>query len=83
MTDFIAKKLSRRNVIAGAAVAAPAILSFGRGSFAQAQTTLSLGHGAAPNNPRHIAAEKFAEIVKEKDRWSRRHPGRAVGTAGR
>lgn len=62
---LISKLLSRRTLVAGA-VAAPAILAFGRGSFAQAQTTLSLGHGAAPNNPRHAGAEKFAEIVKEK-----------------
>jgi tripartite ATP-independent transporter DctP family solute receptor len=27
---------------------------------------LSLGHGAAPGNPRHEAAVKFAELVKEK-----------------
>jgi len=27
---------------------------------------LSLGHGAAPDNPRHIASLKFAEIVKAK-----------------
>ena len=33
----------------------------------QAQTVkLSLGHGAAPDNPRHIASLKFAEIVKAK-----------------
>ena len=32
---------------------------------AQAQTTkLTLGHGAAPGNPRHEASLKFAEIVK-------------------
>ena len=34
---------------------------------AQAQTTkLSLGHGAAPGNPRHEASMKFAEVVKVK-----------------
>ena len=34
---------------------------------AQAQTTkLTLGHGAAPGNPRHEAAVKFAETVKAK-----------------
>jgi TRAP-type transport system periplasmic protein len=63
--ETMTMKLSRRLVV-GAAVATPAILTFGRGSFAQAQTTLSLGHGAAPTNPRHIAAEKFAEVVKDK-----------------
>jgi TRAP-type transport system periplasmic protein len=34
--------------------------------FAYAQTKLSLGHGAAPDNPRHIASLKFAEVVKAK-----------------
>ncbi|NMF98938.1 TRAP transporter substrate-binding protein [Aromatoleum toluolicum] len=34
---------------------------------AMAQTVkLSLGHGAAPGNPRHEASVKFAELVKEK-----------------
>ncbi|MEY4749551.1 MAG: hypothetical protein RIQ60_1765 [Pseudomonadota bacterium] len=34
---------------------------------AQAQTIkLSLGHGAAPGNPRHEASLKFAEVVKAK-----------------
>ena len=34
---------------------------------AQAQTTkLTLGHGAAPGNPRHEAALKFGEVVKTK-----------------
>jgi tripartite ATP-independent transporter DctP family solute receptor len=34
---------------------------------AQAQTTkLTLGHGAAPGNPRHEAAVKFAEVLKVK-----------------
>jgi tripartite ATP-independent transporter DctP family solute receptor len=33
----------------------------------QAQTTkLTLGHGAAPGNPRHEAAVKFAEVLKAK-----------------
>jgi TRAP-type C4-dicarboxylate transport system substrate-binding protein len=34
---------------------------------AQAQTVkLTLGHGAAPGNPRHEASLKFAEVVKAK-----------------
>lgn len=33
---------------------------------AQAQTKLTLGHGAAPGNPRHEAAVLFAERVKAK-----------------
>jgi TRAP-type transport system periplasmic protein len=57
--------ISRRSLLI-AGVAASAVPSMTGGSFAQAQVTLSLGHGAAPNNPRHIGAEKFAEIVREK-----------------
>ena len=34
------------------------------GAFAQ--TTLTLGHGAAPGNPRSVAAEEFAKLVEEK-----------------
>lgn len=55
--------LSRRTLL-GAGLAMPAVLSLPRG--AQAQTVFSLGHNAAPTNPRHIACEKFAEIIKEK-----------------
>ena len=32
----------------------------------QAQTKITLGHGAAPGNPRHEASLKFAEVVKAK-----------------
>ena len=35
-------------------------------SAAHAQTRLSLGHGAAPGNPRSEAALKFASLIKEK-----------------
>jgi TRAP-type transport system periplasmic protein len=43
------------------AVAAAAVLPFA----AQAQAVkLTLGHGAAPGNPRHEAALKFAEVAK-------------------
>jgi TRAP-type transport system periplasmic protein len=36
-------------------------------ALAQAQTVkLTLGHGAAPGNPRHEAAVKFAEVLKAK-----------------
>ncbi len=42
---------------------AAATLSFA----AQAQTTkLTLGHGAAPGNPRHEASVKFADVLKAK-----------------
>jgi tripartite ATP-independent transporter DctP family solute receptor len=34
-------------------------------AFAQ-NVKLSLGHGAAPDNPRHLASVKFAELVKAK-----------------
>jgi tripartite ATP-independent transporter DctP family solute receptor len=45
------------------AIAAAALLPLA----AQAQAVkLTLGHGAAPDNPRHIAATKFAETVKAK-----------------
>jgi TRAP-type transport system periplasmic protein len=45
------------------ALAAAAVLPIA----AQAQTTkLTLGHGAAPGNPRHEAALKFAEAAKAK-----------------
>ncbi|KQT11277.1 TRAP transporter substrate-binding protein [Ramlibacter sp. Leaf400] len=34
---------------------------------AQAQATkITLGHGAAPENPRHVASMKFAEVLKAK-----------------
>lgn len=48
----------------GLALAAPAILTTARN--ARAATTLTLGHGAAPGNPRTIAAAKFAELVAQK-----------------
>ena len=57
---------NRRNflTLATGALAAPAIV-FGIRP-AQAATTLTLGHGAAPGNPRTLAAAKFAELVAEK-----------------
>lgn len=45
------------------ALAAAAVLPFA--AHAQA-VKLTLGHGAAPGNPRHEAAVKFAELVKAK-----------------
>ncbi|ATU95071.1 TRAP transporter substrate-binding protein [Phyllobacterium zundukense] len=58
--------LRRRGFLtaAVAAIAAPAIITGIRP--AQAATTLTLGHGAAPGNPRTVAASKFAELVAEK-----------------
>lgn len=49
-----------------------AVMAFAAGAFVfpfavQAQAVkLTLGHGAAPGNPRHEAAVKFAEVVKVK-----------------
>jgi tripartite ATP-independent transporter DctP family solute receptor len=53
------------SLLAGSAVAAFAAAAiFSSGSFAQ--TTLTLGHGAAPGNPRSVAAEEFKKLVEEK-----------------
>lgn len=59
-------KLSRRQLLAGtgALLAAPALIGFSGRAYAQA--TLTLGHGAAPGNPRTVAAALFADLVVEK-----------------
>ncbi|MBB3937309.1 TRAP transporter substrate-binding protein [Aureimonas phyllosphaerae] len=59
-------QLTRRAMLAGlgTALAAPAVLSFP--TRARAATVLTLGHGAAPGNPRTLAAARFSERVKEK-----------------
>ncbi|MBB5539103.1 TRAP transporter substrate-binding protein [Rhizobium giardinii] len=59
-------RIDRRTFLATAAatLAAPTILASVRP--ARAATTLTLGHGAAPGNPRTVAAAKFAELVAEK-----------------
>jgi tripartite ATP-independent transporter DctP family solute receptor len=55
------RKTFTRSLLAVAALAAALPLA------AQAQAVkLTLGHGAAPGNPRHEAAVKFAEVVKAK-----------------
>jgi tripartite ATP-independent transporter DctP family solute receptor len=41
-----------------------ALACVGSMAFAQTATKLTLGHGAAPGNPRHEASVKFAEVVK-------------------
>src|SRR3712207_969518 len=41
-------------------IAAPAVLR------AQSKVRLTLGHGAAPGNPRSLAAERFAELLRER-----------------
>ncbi len=48
-----------------AAIAA-AVLAFSGLALAQSAVKLTLGHGAAPGNPRHEASVKFAELVKAK-----------------
>jgi tripartite ATP-independent transporter DctP family solute receptor len=59
--------ITRRNFVlaAGAAVATPAIIT-SSSRRAAAATTLTLAHGAAPGNPRALASETFAKLVKEK-----------------
>ena len=55
---------TRRRLLAGTGVvhAAPTIIR----RRALAATTLTLGHGAAPGNPRSVAAEEFAKLVEQK-----------------
>lgn len=55
--------LTRRTFVAGAA-ALPLAPAFIRSAHAAA--TLTLGHGAAPGNPRALGAELFAKLVEEK-----------------
>lgn len=55
------RKTFTRTLLAACALAAALPLA------AQAQATkLTLGHGAAPGNPRHEAAVKFADVLKTK-----------------
>jgi tripartite ATP-independent transporter DctP family solute receptor len=55
-------KINRRAALLGAAgiLAAPAMLR------AQGQVRLTLGHGAAPGNPRSLAAERVASMLRER-----------------
>jgi tripartite ATP-independent transporter DctP family solute receptor len=57
------KKISnfRRSIVMAALLSATALTA-----FAQATVKLTLGHGAAPGNPRHEASVKFAEVVRAK-----------------
>jgi tripartite ATP-independent transporter DctP family solute receptor len=59
-------RTNRRTLLKGATalLAAPSIILSPR--YARAAVTLSLGHGAAPGNPRSIAAEAFAKLVQER-----------------
>jgi tripartite ATP-independent transporter DctP family solute receptor len=59
-------KISRRTFLHGAGVVGATAL-FGVPTLLHAAPLkLTFGHGAAPGNPRSIAAEKFAELVKAK-----------------
>jgi TRAP-type transport system periplasmic protein len=60
MTTF-----KRRTMLAAAAALAATNALWTSGDVL-AQTSLTLGHGAAPGNPRSVAAERFAELVAEK-----------------
>lgn len=54
------KNIIRRAIIVTAMLSASPLV------FSQSPVKLTLGHGAAPGNPRHEASVKFAEIVKTK-----------------
>lgn len=56
-------RLTRRTLLAGtgAVLAMPALIR-----QAHANVSLTLGHGAAPGNPRTVAAEAFSKAVAEK-----------------
>jgi TRAP-type transport system periplasmic protein len=53
------------NPLRRALVAATLVVASGS-VLAQASAKMSLGHGAAINNPRHIASVKFADVLKAK-----------------
>jgi TRAP-type transport system periplasmic protein len=55
----------RRTVLATALLGATTL------TFAQSTVKLTLGHGAAPGNPRHEASVKFADVVKAKTNGDR------------
>jgi TRAP-type transport system periplasmic protein len=47
-------------------IIATTLCTFSMGAMAQATVKLTLGHGAAPGNPRHEASVKMAEVAKAK-----------------
>lgn len=55
----------KRSTFLHGAVAAAALAALAPAAYAQT-VKLTLGHGAAPGNPRHEAAVKFAEVLKAK-----------------
>lgn len=58
-------RTNRRTFLMGASAVAASAVTF-RPTRARAATTLTLGHGAAPGNPRTVAAAAFAEMVGER-----------------
>ena len=59
-------RTNRRTFLQGAGIAVAASALTFRPGRARAATTLTLGHGAAPGNPRTVAAEAFAKMVAER-----------------
>ncbi len=59
-------KMNRRSFLQGAGVVGAAALMGAPTILRAAPMKITFGHGAAPGNPRSIAAEKFAELVKLK-----------------
>ena len=70
-------RITRRTALIGAAtgvLGTPAVLR------AQSQVRLTLGHGTAPGNPRSVAADRMAALLKE--RSSGRIEMRVAGSVG-
>ena len=59
-------KLNRRSFLQGAGAVGAAALMGAPTILRAAPMKITFGHGAAPGNPRSLAAEKFAELVKAK-----------------
>lgn len=59
-------KMNRRTFLQGAGVVGAAALMGAPTILRAAPLKITFGHGAAPGNPRSLAAEKFAELVKLK-----------------
>ncbi|WP_305075806.1 TRAP transporter substrate-binding protein [Propionivibrio sp.] len=59
-------KLNRRSFLQGAGAVGAAALMGAPTILRAAPMKITFGHGAAPGNPRTIAADKFAELVKMK-----------------
>lgn len=59
-------RTNRRIFLQGAGLAVATSALTLRPGRARAATTLTLGHGAAPGNPRTLAAEAFAKMVAER-----------------